>query len=259
MALLGSTTVMINKRMAVRMGDLMQGAGPPNTFVKGEPTVIIGDVGFGMARPASRAAFVWSMRALLSQWDKLNEAARLAALKDALARVVPSSMPVLDVAAVKMADPHVLGQMNFHAWQVDLNEKLLEGRMNEKRMARLVNTMYHEGRHGEQWFHAAQSRAAAGVRPQAIASEMDLPDAVANASSRAPAARGTSEGEVGAAVHTSVYGERGAHRDAVLRDLSKPKAKPDSYGQYRALPEEEDAWRQGDAAERDYNSDAGVL
>lgn len=39
---MGSTTVFINKMPACRMGDTLQGAGPPNTIAKGCPTVIIG-------------------------------------------------------------------------------------------------------------------------------------------------------------------------------------------------------------------------
>lgn len=39
---MGSTTVLINKMPAARMGDMLQGAGSPNSIVAGEPTVIIG-------------------------------------------------------------------------------------------------------------------------------------------------------------------------------------------------------------------------
>lgn len=39
---MGSTTVLINKMPAARMGDTLTGAGPPNTIVKGCPTVLIG-------------------------------------------------------------------------------------------------------------------------------------------------------------------------------------------------------------------------
>jgi uncharacterized Zn-binding protein involved in type VI secretion len=258
MALIGSTTVMINRRMAVRVGDLMPGAGPPNSFVQGEATVIIGDVGFGMAKASSRAAFARAMRALLKDWSKLDEAGRVDALERAMASVLPRSMPALKVKAVKMSDPDTSGEMNFLAWQIDLNEKLLQGKMDARRMAELVNTMYHEGRHGEQWFHVAQSLAAAGVPASAIESRTGIPTPVAKAAANAPAARGTSEGEVGASVHMSVYGSRSAHREAVLNDLRKPKPRADSYGQYRALPEEEDAWRQGDAAENDYDNAGGT-
>lgn len=37
----GSSTVLINKMPAARMGDTISEAGPPNTIVKGCPTVII--------------------------------------------------------------------------------------------------------------------------------------------------------------------------------------------------------------------------
>jgi uncharacterized Zn-binding protein involved in type VI secretion len=39
---MGSTTVLINKLPAARQGDMIQGAGSPNTIVSGEPTVMIG-------------------------------------------------------------------------------------------------------------------------------------------------------------------------------------------------------------------------
>lgn len=38
----GSTTVFINNMPAARMGDQPVGAGPPNSIVMGEPTVLIG-------------------------------------------------------------------------------------------------------------------------------------------------------------------------------------------------------------------------
>ncbi len=42
MVVMGSTTVLINGIPAVRMGDTIVEAGPPNTIVSGEPTVLIG-------------------------------------------------------------------------------------------------------------------------------------------------------------------------------------------------------------------------
>jgi uncharacterized Zn-binding protein involved in type VI secretion len=45
---LGSLTVSINDQMAVRMGDMLIGVGPPNTISSGAPTVLIGDVPFGL-------------------------------------------------------------------------------------------------------------------------------------------------------------------------------------------------------------------
>ncbi len=38
----GSTTVLINNMPAVRLGDTITEAGPPNTVIAGAPTVLIG-------------------------------------------------------------------------------------------------------------------------------------------------------------------------------------------------------------------------
>jgi uncharacterized Zn-binding protein involved in type VI secretion len=251
--LLGSTTVMINGRMTARVGDILQGNGPPNTIAIGATNVVIGDAGFGMAAPQTRAAFAREMKALLKDWDLLEKKGRLDALKRALAGSAPPGMPPLGVAAKAMSSSDTLGEMNFGRWQVDLNEKLLAGRMGHDKMAELSNTMYHEGRHGEQWFHVAQSRAAAGIPGTKIAKGMHVPDHVAAAAVASPAERGTSAGEMGTAVDISVYGGRSAHREAVLSDLGSPKPGAGTYEQYRALPEEEDAWRQGDACEVEYD------
>src|SRR5438094_10237898 len=40
---MGSMTVLINGQMAVRMGDMLLGAGPPNVVASGAPKVLIGD------------------------------------------------------------------------------------------------------------------------------------------------------------------------------------------------------------------------
>src|SRR5262245_39435849 len=69
---LGSTTVLINNQMACRMGDILQGVGPPNPVMMGSPTVLIGDVGFGMGRQGAKATFAAEGRSLLDRWDTLN-------------------------------------------------------------------------------------------------------------------------------------------------------------------------------------------
>jgi uncharacterized Zn-binding protein involved in type VI secretion len=50
---IGSKTVLINGLPAARAGDMVTEAGPPNTIVLGEPTVIIGDTSVGGASPAT--------------------------------------------------------------------------------------------------------------------------------------------------------------------------------------------------------------
>ncbi len=243
---LGSTTVLINNRMACRIGDILQGAGPPNPFAMGCPTVLIGDAGFGLRTPAVMAAFAAAMRQVYENWDSMTPGERLAAMQAALNAALPPGMPPLTLRPSPL-DPDTLGQLDFQTWSVDINRDMLAGSMTEERFAELTNTVYHEGRHGEQWFNAAQYRAAQGQSADQIAREMGIPQSAAEAAVRNPAGPGTSEGAMGESVDTSVYGDRAAHREQVYNDMDN--GVEGSYERYRALPEEEDAWRQGDAAE----------
>jgi hypothetical protein len=249
MVLLGSTTVMINGRMAVRVGDVLQGSGPPNSFIPGQATVLIGDIGFGMGLAALRAAFATAMHTLLGNWDKQTQDERLASIQAALGAAKAPSMPHLEVRPVAL-DPSLHGQLDFTRWQIDINESLIAGEMDAPRMAALSNTLYHEARHGEQWYNAAQSQAAFGADSQTIANDLHIPRTVATAAVSDPAPRGTPAGEMGAAVHTSVYGSRAQHRNDTLTHLDSD----DNYTNYRVLPEEEDAWRQGDLVEANFKA-----
>jgi uncharacterized Zn-binding protein involved in type VI secretion len=251
---LGSTTVLINNQMACRVGDILQGAGPPNPFILGEFTVLIGDAGFGMASPASMAAFAAAMSDLEDDWDSLTPDQRKAALEAAVNAALPPGMPHLTIAPTHFDSARRLGELHFQNWQLAINEDLLNGAMTHDSFARLSNTVYHESRHGEQWYHAAQYRAAQGEDADDIARNTGVPQNVAEAAHDNPAPAGTSEGAIGEAVNTSVYGDRREHREGVLTDLGQAHPAAGTYDQYRALPEEEDAWRQGDAAEQAFRN-----
>lgn len=245
---LGSTTVLINEQMACRMGDILQGMGPPNLVMMGSETVIIGDVGFGIAKLGFQEAFAAASRGLLGEWNNLTPAERLARLQDGLNAALPVGMPSLTLQENASLDPRTRGQFSFRKWSVLLNPNVLSDSMDVKAMGRLVNTAYHEGRHGQQWWNAAQYLAGTGKSAGHIEGVMQIPKDVADAAVGHPASSGTSEGALGEGVYTSVYGARGAYRNQVLGSLSDPRA----YDQYRALPEEEDAWRQGDDVEQEF-------
>jgi hypothetical protein len=245
LCLLGSTTVLIEYMQACRQMDILQGAGPPNTFVMGCPTVIIGDLGFGMANPATMAAYAAAMNAVLANWESLTPEERLAAMEDAINAALPPGMPRLSLNPTTFSDPNTNGQLSFRNWRIDVNRDLINGPMTAERFRDLTNTVYHEGRHGEQWYNVAQYRAGQGQSAEQISRETGMPQQVGEAAANDPAARGTAQGAMGENVDRSVYGDRGAYRNGVLGDTSGSQA---SYDQYRALPEEQDAWRTGDAA-----------
>jgi hypothetical protein len=245
---LGSTTVLVNFQMACRMLDILQGLGPPNPFVIGMITVEIGDIGFGLASPASINAFATAMRAISKNWGAMNAAQRLAAMQAALNASLPPGMPVLTLTSTALPAA-TWGQLDFATWSVQINQSLLSGgALTEDQFADVTNTIYHETRHGEQWWNVAQHQAANGTPANTIASNMGIPQSVGTAAAANPAPSGTSQGAMGNAVQESVYGSRAGYRDGVLNDTAN------HYDQYRALPEEEDAWRQGDAAEQAFRN-----
>ena len=245
---MGSTTVLINDQMACRMADILQGLGAPNQIAMGSPTVVIGDLGFGMARAEPKAAFVVAGFELLVSWESLTSEERLAKIQEALNATLPRNMPPVKVRLNLFLPPNEFGQFSYRNWAVDLNPTILSGTMNEENMGKLLNTAYHEGRHAEQWWNVAQYRAAQGDTAGKIKTITGLPDKVAIAALSNQAQSGTSEGAMGEAVHSSVYGSRQAYRQQVLSNLKSP----DNYEKYRALPEEEDAWRHGNHSEEEF-------
>jgi uncharacterized Zn-binding protein involved in type VI secretion len=56
-AFMGSMTVLINNKMACRLGDVLMGANIPNPIVGGCGTVLIGDIPFGLADPRNREEY----------------------------------------------------------------------------------------------------------------------------------------------------------------------------------------------------------
>jgi hypothetical protein len=248
---MGSTTVLINNRMACRSGDILQGSGPPNSFAKGELTVLIGDVGFGMARADNRSAYAAAMRKIYDNWDSMTPEERRRAMEDALNNSLPNHMPRLRLSMEPLASD-LNGQLDFQNWEVEVNRSMLEGDMTEEQFAEMSNTIYHEGRHGEQWYNAAQYRANEGDSAEEISSGMGVPQRVGEHAVNNPAEEGTSENAMGESVYNSVYGDRAAHREDVYDDMDTGEA--GSYDRYQALPEEEDAFRQGDAAENDFRN-----
>jgi uncharacterized Zn-binding protein involved in type VI secretion len=251
---LGSTTVLINNKMACRQGDTLQGGGPPNSFAMGCPNVLIGDVGYGMADEARRAAYAAAMAQLYRDWDSLTPEQRRQRMADALALATPPGMPRLEIRSENL-DPNTYGALDFRHWNIGINQSLLEGDMTPERFQELSDTVYHEGRHGEQWYNAAQYRASQDESATDIATNTRLPQHVAEAAHDHPAGPGTSEGAMGEAVNTSVYGDRGAYRGQTYRDMDNDV--PGAFDRYQALPEEEDARRQGNEAGSEVGNQLG--
>jgi hypothetical protein len=108
--------------------------------------------------------------------------------------------------------------------------------------------VYHEARHSEQWFRMARNRAGLGATAADIASVMSIPQWVADLAVLNPI-RECNPAEFEAEQwYQSIYGADAAHRNAVLGDIDN------RYDEYRALPEESDAWGTGSDVTNEYTN-----
>lgn len=251
---LGSVTVLINSQMAVRMGDLWVGAGPPNSVVMGSPNVLIGDVGFGLADPANMDEYCEGFRQLVRDWPGLTPEQRRQRMADLVNRqLAKSGCPPVGVNSnPALAGTSTRGQFSFSTWNIDMNPDLLASNSLSTQDARtLANTLYHEARHSEQWWDAARVAAGGGSNAAQISTSMGIPPSTASAAAASPASGTSPAAVMGRATQRSVYGAGHDHREGVFAAMrNNPPGSPArqaAYQQYRALPEEQDAWRTGDS------------
>ena len=167
----------------------------------------------------------------------------------------------------------VSGAFDFRVWQMSVGlEALRKAQPTRDEAAKLVDTVYHEARHAEQWFRMAQMRAGRGLSAAAIAAEMTIPPRIAELAVAAPLVRGSMQAVIAEGWFDSAYGAGREHRNAALtraeadeeaflaaqarfdKDktpaneaaLKAAKAKRDkSRAVYQDLPEENDAFATG--------------
>lgn len=245
---LGSLTVRVNGKMAVRMGDLLTGAGAPNTVAKGAATVLIGDLAQGLWNPANAAEFCKAMCELKKNWAKMTPAERQAALSKAVNdQLAKSGAPPVGINPKNFSSASRLGELDFQNWNLDVNQNLFnKASLSDADMSQLGNTVYHEARHAEQWYGMAQYNANSAGSANALASGMGIPQNVADSAFANPTTAGSYGDTFGGAMYQSVYGADGSYRNGVLNGLGQTPQPANAYQQYRALPEERDAWRTGD-------------
>jgi hypothetical protein len=138
----------------------------------------------------------------------------------------------------------------FGTWQMELDAASLEPAQTEnfsqEQMATMLQVMYHEGRHAEQWFRMARMRAGLGEDAAALNSAMGIPDWVAALAVADPILECNTETNEAEGWNESVYGDGSQHRNDVLNDTQN------RYDEYRALPEESDAWGVEPAVQQEY-------
>lgn len=132
------------------------------------------------------------------------------------------------------------GQFDFTDWSILVgNDFLGQEELTQTQLDDFANTVLHEARHAEQWFNIAQLLAGRGKTAREIADELGIPNKIAKAAKDKPLKLNEVKSLVAKNWYESIYGSGSDHRDHVLGDEG-------TYEDYRALPEESDAWRVGD-------------
>jgi hypothetical protein len=221
-------SVLIENQMAVRKGDVLFGAGPPNRIASGDESVVIGNPGFGLSAGGRMCDFCVEFRQLVADWDTLSEDERVAALEGMVNRQLQrSGVPHTPVEASGVSGS-MSGHMNPNTWKIHISRDAVQAAPTNE-VARLL---YHEARHAEQWFAAARLQGGSG---------MGLPAHVRQAAYAAPlTSKSSPMAMLGEMTHRSVYDPvDGARRNDIL---SRSETDPLADQQYRALPEEQDAY-----------------
>lgn len=132
-----------------------------------------------------------------------------------------------------------LNDVNFGDPEGEYDTTVLTARHHE-----VAETVYHEARHAEQCFRCCRERAGLGATPEQIYAAMDLgstpvpPMWVIEMAAQNPILQCDPSQYEAEQWYRSMYGEDAdARRDALTTG---------TYDEYRALPEEADAWQVGD-------------
>ncbi len=234
----------------------------------------------GLARAGQGARFGSDAQsAVFDRWEELGNAqARADALVATVnQRLAAAGVPELTAVLYAGDSPQEQGSLDFGPWAMQLNRLLLDHPgLGRDDAASLANTVYHEARHAEQWFAMARLRAGEGRGAAAIAAELGVPARVARAARAAPIRPGSTDAVAASGWYQSVYGAHSGHRESVLGRLTAadwavtearcrcqraPSPANDErlaraeerltrvHNEYRELPEENDAWATGPAAE----------
>lgn len=241
----GDTLASIAERYGVDEQQLADanGIADPNAIQVGQRIAIVPRTQVGLDRDGEVQAYIADMQALQQDWPNLTPDQRLERITDALnERLEAAGVPPVRLTVSGSGGG---GVYDFSTHSIEVSSDLLnQPNISTGDLQGLANTVYHEGRHAEQWFDMARLQVARGEDP----SNMGLPQSVIDAARAAPPLDPESqEGRFVASMYESVYGAGGADRNDVLGKLNNGDYSV--YELYRALPEEADAWRVGGKVE----------
>lgn len=247
---------------------------------------------FGMARQSEMDTFVGEFQTVVGTWATLTTPqARTTAIVNAVnnrltaAGVTVLPTPVLGAATMGS----VLGEFTDSAWTITINPTIVaSASLTADQQAGLVNTVYHEARHCEQVFNEARMLAgrqragtAAATIAQTVVNTMGVPNNVAQAAAANPLNRGSTQHLIAQGMYEAFYGRGASNTRAVYRELGASRTelrnaqaafdangtpanqrrldrararRQRAWNAYHNLPEEHDAFWQGDRMEATYRA-----
>ncbi len=175
----------------------------------------------GLEQPGEIEKFAKAAKGVVGQWATLGTAAKRgeALVKEINDRLIAIGVPPIAQAITNTEND---GEFDFTTWTMDLGrDAFTPNTISDADAAEVVDTVYHESRHAEQWFRMAQMLAGRKNVATAIAARMTIPLDIAKKAVASPLARGSMEAVEAEGWFDSVYGVDSAHRDAVLGDLAR--------------------------------------
>jgi hypothetical protein len=166
---------------------------------------------------------------VIDRWQQLSVDQRLAEL----IRLVNTHLGHAKVPLVTPNPQDTLdsGQFNFPDWTMIVGKRAMAIEQPDLAQAKdLVDTIYHEARHAEQWFRIAQLRglqrrsgnpkATDDQLAKAVAKELGIPKNIADEAVKPPTfALGSMDALIAQGWFDSVYGSASARRDKILTEL----------------------------------------
>ncbi|HEX2687538.1 MAG TPA: polymorphic toxin type 46 domain-containing protein, partial [Kofleriaceae bacterium] len=262
----------------------------PGETTPGEKTPEAPKPEAGLKDSALTDRFAGEMKGLEGKWPSMSPQERANAIREVInGHLRDAGVPELKVKTAALGEG-TNGHLDFRDWAITLNEgKLNAPTIDSAKLGELSNTVYHEARHGEQWYLMARHMAEGGMTPHDISVRTGIPEPVCDVAASEPKMSPKQAADA-QKYYDSVYGTNSGQRNQVLNDLktnpgkvnqaaaeynaikddprvsfAEKKAKYDAwvdaynkmqqnYQAYRNLPEEADAWATGDAAEKAFQS-----
>jgi hypothetical protein len=230
----------------------------------------------GIDTKIAMTSFVEHARRVQAEWsslppsERMGELGRCANQELALVGVFPCRLDLQSLG-------DDAGKFIPNEWQLLFNRATFEKPTIDKtEAAEIADTVYHEARHAEQFFQVARLMAGK-MKPAEIAAKTAIPIQIATEAHKQPLTAGTPEAALAESVQQSVYGQDRPHREATLTKLKEAttevkaaeaavkgtaqgteehsqairrfEAAKSNYRRamrdYKALPEEQDAFRVG--------------